>query len=101
MDTENLIKEARARFDFNNSKQYLKEKYEAKLYFADQGGLWLAGPALFSILQSCVDNEIIICDTYGNPIKIDRTILFTKANEIYRHTMKEWHEELETLKNQR
>lgn len=101
MDTESLIKEARARFDFNSSKQYLKEKYESKLYFADQGGFWLAGPELFSILQFMVSDELIISDLYDNPIKVSRTKLYIKASEIYRITMKEWHEEIETLKNKR
>jgi len=38
MDTQNLIIESKARFNHNQAKQYLKDKYQSKLTFADQGG---------------------------------------------------------------
>ena len=42
MDTKTLITEAKARFAHNSAKDYLKEKYDAKLLVAEQGGLWKA-----------------------------------------------------------
>lgn len=101
MNTEDLIKEAKARFHSNYQKSQLKEKYKGKLLFADQGGLWLAGPELFATLQFFLKDELIITDVYDNPIKVKRYQLWVKANEVYTQTMEEWHSEYESLKNNR
>jgi CTP:phosphocholine cytidylyltransferase-like protein len=97
MDTKQLIKDAKARFDFNSQKQELKDKYEAKLIFADQGGLWTANSYLFSLLHFLTDDYIIIIDNYGNPIQVNRSTLFTKASTIYQTVMQQWHLELQTI----
>jgi len=52
MNTDELIKESKAKFDHNLAKHYLKEKYQSKLIFADQGGLWKATPDFLSFLSS-------------------------------------------------
>ena len=52
MDTENLIAHARARFDHATAKRVLREKYEAKMIFAHDGGMWRAGPELLNILAT-------------------------------------------------
>lgn len=101
MNTEDLIKEAKARFHSNYQKNQLKEKYKAKLLFADQGGLWLAGPDLFAILQFFLKDDVVLTDVYDNPVKVNRNRLWVKATEVYTQTMDEWLQEYETLKNYR
>ena len=101
MDTKQLIKEAKARFDFNTQKQELKDKYEGKLIFADQGGLFTAGPNLFAILQAITQTHVIIIDNYGNPVSVESTKLLNKAIKVYTEVMQEWHNELQSLKDTR
>ena len=52
MDTKTLISEAKARFNHNSAKAYLKEKYEAKLLVAEQGGLWKADQQTITFLAT-------------------------------------------------
>ena len=101
MNTEDLIKANKARFNLNYQKLQLKEKYSAKLLFADQSGLWLAGPELFSTLQYFTEEQVILVDQYSNPVKVDRLRLLTRANQVYSETMSEWFTEYESLKNNR
>ena len=97
MDTNKLIKDAKARFDFNVQKQELKDKYEGKLIFADQGGLFTAGPNLFATLQAINQTHVIIIDNYGNPIKVESNTLLTKAIKIYSEVTLAWHDELQSI----
>ena len=80
---------------------YHKQMYSAKLLFADQSGLWLAGPELFSTLQYFTEEQVILVDQYSNPVKVDRLRLLTRANQVYSETMSEWFTEYESLKNNR
>lgn len=97
MDTTELIKEAKARFNHNSAKTYLKSKYQSKLIVADQGGLWTATPELISFLSSTQDTTSILLDSYNNPIKVDTTKLLIKLKEIYQLVMEEWHTEFTSL----
>ena len=103
MDTEQLIIDAKARFAHNASKAYLKDKYESKLIFADQNGMWTANAKLFSvlILPTLTIESVIILDNYSNPVKVNRNQLLSKAQQVYRSVMEEWYDETESLKNNR
>lgn len=101
MNTEQLLKDVKARFSHNSSKEYLKEKYQAKLIFADQGGLWKITPEFLSFLSIGINKKFVMLDMYENPIKIDSTQLLTKATTIYNEVMEAWHTEYEELKNKR
>jgi len=101
MNTNKLIQDAKARFDFNTQKQELKDKYEGKLIFADQGGLFTAGPNLFATLQAITQTYVIIIDNYGNPVKVDATKLLSKAVNLYTTVMQEWLDELTKLQEVR
>ena len=52
MDTKTLISEAKARFNHNSAKAYLKDKYDSKLIIADQGGLWRADQKTISFYHA-------------------------------------------------
>ena len=101
MDTKSLIREAHARFNHNAAKQLLKEKYQAKLIIANQGGLWKATPELIGYLKLNQHEEVYLEDMYHNPLKVTRNELLTKLIETYDQVMVQWHEEYQTLKHKR
>jgi hypothetical protein len=101
MDTKALIREAHARFDHNHAKQLLKEKYQAKLLVANQGGLWKVTPELLVFVDSADSSELILLDSYENPIKVDRNQLLSSLRDTYNNVMLEWHEEFQTLRHKR
>jgi len=97
MDTKELINEAKARFNHNSAKAYLKSKYQSKLIVADQGGLWTATPELIGFLSSINNRYVVILDSYENPIRVDINKLQIKLTETYNIVMEQWHTELSTL----
>jgi len=101
MDTENLIKEAKARFSHNSAKQYLKDKYLAKLSVAEQGGLWKVTPELIGFLASSTDEIIILIDTFENPVMVNRIKLHDVLYKTYNDTMQLWFSEYKELENKR
>lgn len=101
MDAKNLINTSKARFDTHSQKKQLKEKYQSKLVFADQGGLWEASPNFIGQLSSLSHDVIILTDKYDNPIKVNRDELLRKANSIYSNVMFEWHEEYQKIEGNR
>jgi hypothetical protein len=101
MDTKTLIAESKARFAHNSAKSYLKEKYEAKLLIAEQGGLWRADLHTISALNSFTSEELVLIDTFGNTIKVDRVKLLTLLTETYQTVMMEWYDEAKELENKR
>lgn len=101
MNINGLVTETKAKFDHNLAKHYLKEKYTAKLIFADQGGLWKASPEFLTFLSSKAHTHSIILDLYENPIKVDKEVLSMKAHQTYNTVMSEWHEEWTNLQKNR
>jgi hypothetical protein len=101
MDTDQMISHARARFDHAQAKQVLKEKYQAKLTFGWNGGMWSAGPELLNTLMCCPGTESVILDLYGNPVKIVTTELFTLAQQRWQEQMTAWLLEYEELNKTR
>lgn len=101
MDTKSIIAEAKAKFDHNSSKDYLKDKYNAKLLLAEQGGLWKVSPEFISILRNYPYNKVILVDTYDNPIQVDRDILLTAITARYESVMAEYLTEHNQLKKNR
>lgn len=101
MDTKTLIAEAKARFNHNSAKEYLREKYEAKLLVAEQGGLWRADAATISLLASCNVARMVLVDTFNNPVEVNRDELLDKLEKTYHAVMYEWHTEWKELENKR
>ena len=98
MDT--LSQKVRARFDHNQMRRVLKEKYEAKMVFTHAGGMWRAGPELLCLLN-CLSDESVILDLYSNPVKVNATELFKLAQERWQEQMNAWQQELEEISRQR
>jgi hypothetical protein len=102
MDTATLIAEAKARFAHNSAKAYLKEKYESKLIVADQGGLWQADQQTITMLTSFNNiKNVVLIDTFGNPVKVNREELLKKLKEVYLEVTYEWHQEWQELETKR
>lgn len=102
MDTKQLINDVKARFKHNSAKQYLKDKYQAKLLVAYQGGLWKVTPELIVFLDSAGSSGLILLDLYDNPIKVtDRKELLGKIRDTYNIVMEDWHKELTELEKNR
>jgi hypothetical protein len=101
MDTTTLISEAKARFNHNSAKAYLKDKYDSKFIVADQSGLWRANLETINFLNSSIEEWIIIIDTFDNPVRVNRINLLEKLNETYSKVMNAWHEEWLQLEKKR
>lgn len=104
MDTKTLISEAKARFAHNSAKDYLKEKYEAKLLVAEQSGLWKADKetiAFLSVMINDYDDRVILVDTFQNPVLVDRGELLSKLKQVYNSVMLEWYNEWKELESKR
>ena len=101
MDTENLIKDTKARFAHNSAKAYLKDKYQSKLTVANQGGLWKVTPELLVFIDSAGSEELILVDSYDNPVKVKRLELLQQVRDTYNNVMEEWYTEFKKLENNR
>lgn len=101
MDTDQLIKHSRARFDHAAAKRTLKEKYQGKLTFAYNGGLWLAGPTLITTLMACLNSTAIILDLYDNPVEVEVNKLLNQAQEHWQSQMALWLTEYNEINRKR
>ena len=104
MDTNELVAYSRARFDHAMAKRVLKEKYQAKMTFAYNGGLWRAGPELINTLTASMEigqQGLVLLDLYDTPIPVDYQELLTLARERWQEQMTAWLLEHEQLNQQR
>lgn len=102
MDTNALAERIRARFEHNQARRVLKEKYAAKMTFDYAGGMWRAGPELLTLLQACpVEDSVVIEDLYGNPVKVNVLELQHLAMDRWQEQMTAWLLEHESYKKQR
>lgn len=101
MDTKNLVAEAKARFNHNSAKTYLKEKYQTRLIVAEQGGLWRANTETIAFLNSIKQTKVILVDSFENPVEVNREELLSKLIETYETVMKEWYAEWNELEKKR
>ena len=101
MDTKKLIAEAKARFNHNSTKAYLKDKYDSKFIVAVQNGLWRANLETINFLPATTDAEVIIIDNFNNPVRVIRKELLDKLSTVYKTTMEEWYTEWVELEKNR
>ena len=101
METEKLVAHARAQFDHAAARRTLKEKYEARMFFALSGGMWRAGPELLTVLAVCPDESAVILDLYENPVQINVAELQLAAQQRWQEQMNGWLAEYTDLSKQR
>jgi hypothetical protein len=100
MDTNQLVAQARARFEHEAARRVLREKYQAKFTFAHAGGMWLAGPELLTLLKLC-SGTVVVLDLYENPVKIQAQELYELALQRWQECLNAWLIEYEQLNQQR
>ena len=102
MDTDQLITQARARFEHAAAKRLLREKYQAKMLFAYRGGMWQAGPELLNLTSVCGrEGDVVFPDLYENPVMINIAELRAMCQERWHEQMNAWHVEYENSLKQR
>ena len=101
MNTDELIKHSRARFDHAAARRVIKEKYEARMLFAHAGGMWRAGPELQIILSTYPELEAVILDLYENPVQVNTQELLTLSRQRWQEQMNAWLVEHQQLNQQR
>ena len=101
MDTENIVATARARFDHEAAKRVLKEKYQAKLTFAHNGGLWLAGPELLAAAAACTGPTSVLLDLYETPVQVVPNEFRDLVRSHWQEQMNAWLVEHEQLSKNR
>jgi hypothetical protein len=101
MDIKNLLAESKARFNHNSAKAYLAEKFKSKLIVAEQGGLWKADAETILLLNSFASANLILVDTFNNPVKVNRQQLLEKLQQTYDTTMEQWYAEWQILESKR
>jgi hypothetical protein len=102
MDTEQLVAHSRSRFEHAAARRLLKEKYQAKLIFAYQGGMFAAGPELLTLLQAIpVEDQVVILDLYENPVKVDPADLQQIVFDRWQEQMNAWLLEYESNNQKR
>ena len=102
MDTNALVAHARARFDHVAAKRLLKEKYQARMVFGYNGGMFRAGPDLLALLQSIpTQDNVVIADLYENPIKVNPLEMQHLAFDRWQEQMNAWLVEYEQLNKNR
>ena len=101
MNPEQLVEQARARFDHEVARKVLKEKYQAKMLFPYRGGMWRAGPELQTTLLTCPGVEAVLLDLYENPVKVDTKELFAMSQHRWQEQMNAWQVEHDKLSKNR
>jgi hypothetical protein len=102
MDTKDLIAHSRSRFDHAAAKRTLKEKYQGKLVFAHNGGMFKATPELINFLKSYNQAaDMVITDLYDNPVRVQVPQLLFQTQTLYETQMNAWLAEYEQLNKNR
>ena len=101
MDTNDLVAQARSRFDHAAARRVLKEKYEAKMIFAHAGGMFKSTPEMITFLSLYTGDEIVLLDLYDNPIKVNADHLKDEMQQIWHEQMNAWLIEHAELSRQR
>lgn len=101
MDTQNLIKQARARFQHQEHKLYLKEKYSNQLTVANQGGMWTITPELLVFLRTCSNETAILIDNFDKPVRVNIKQMLVDFEDVYQRVTESWYEEFQNSKSRR
>ena len=98
MNPDELKALADTKFKHALFRKNLKERIEAQLAVAHNGGLFKASPELISFLSCWTEDELFLEDVYQNPIKCNRAQLLDKVKEAYQYAMNSWHIDFENSK---
>jgi hypothetical protein len=96
---EQLVEQIKQATDYQTNKQILREKIQTDLLIAYNGGLFKTSLELIAFLNCWTSDELVLEDTYQNPIKINRKELLELSQQHYQMVMNTWHIEHEELRH--
>jgi hypothetical protein len=99
--TDQIITHARARFEHAAARKLTQEKYQARMLFAAQGGMWRAGPELQTMLLTCPGTQAVILDLYDTPVQVNTRELLAQSQQQWQEQMNAWLVEYEQLNQNR
>lgn len=98
---DDLITHIRARFDHEAARKILREKYQSKLQFGHNGGMFRAAPDMITFLSLYGDQRVVVQDIYENPVEVNAQELCEVMKHRLQEHMTAWLIEWEELKKQR
>ena len=101
MTTDQIVTQARARFEHAAARKLIQEKYQARMLFAAQGGMWRAGPELQTMLLTCPGTQAVILDLYDAPVQVNTRELLSQSQQRWQEQMNAWLVEYEQLNQNR
>ena len=90
MNTDQLVSHSRARFEHAAARRLLKEKYQAKMVFGHNGGMFRATPEMITFLSLYNDERIVVQDLYENPIEINAKEVCELMKARFQEQMTAW-----------
>ena len=101
MNTDELVAHGRSRFEHAAARRTLKEKYQAKLTFGWNGGMFKATPEMITFLSLYDDKRIVILDLYETPIEVNAKELCELMKPRLQEQLNAWLVEYEELNKNR
>lgn len=101
MNTNDLLSLARARFDHEAARKNLREKYQAKMIFGWNGGMFRATPEMITFLSLYGDKRIVVQDLYETPVEVNAQELCDHMRMRLQEQMNAWLEEYNIINQQR
>lgn len=90
MDITTIVEHARARFEHAAARKLLKEKYQTKMTFGWNGGMFRATPEMITFLSLYGDQRIVVQDLYENPVEINARELCDVMRARWQEQMTAW-----------
>lgn len=90
MHTDQLVSHSRARFEHTAARRLLKEKYQAKMIFGWNGGMFKATPEMITFLSLYNNETIVVQDLYDNPIEINAKEVCDAMKTRFQEQMNAW-----------
>ena len=90
MNTDELVAHGRARFEHESARRTLREKYQAKLTFGWNGGMFTATPEMITFLSLYGDQCIVVKDLYDNPVEVNAQELCELMRTRHQEQMNAW-----------
>jgi hypothetical protein len=101
MDTEQLVAHSRARFEHESARRTLREKYQAKLTFGWNGGMFSATPEMITFLSLYGDQRVVVKDLYNNPVEVNAQELCELMKDRHQEQMNAWLVEYQEINKNR
>lgn len=89
---DDLRQQAQLAYDRALAQKNLREKMDARMLLAHDGGLWRCDSQLITLL-ACYANqsEIVLLDSQDIPRKIKPAMLLDLVKQRHQEIMNEWH----------